>query len=136
MAGGGVACRTKAYCPKIDGDGGTAIAGWSSIPEAGTCVDFGMHREQALSQCRAHMAGARAQEKARLANAGCCFRADTQTNAANEDLMRLSMELLSFELRHTTTSYDAWSVAVAEALRLPLAKASGPTCDFLLHGRP
>lgn len=69
-----------------------------------------------------------------------------EANAAYEDLMQLNMELFSFdpftdriwELRHTVTSYDAWYVAVAEALKLPLAtlderlsKAKGPTCDFL-----
>ena len=52
-----------------------------------------------------------------------------EANAAHEDLMQLDMELFSFdpfadriwELRHTVTSYDAWYVALAEALRLPLA---------------
>jgi predicted nucleic acid-binding protein len=66
--------------------------------------------------------------------------------AAYEDLTQLRIELFSFEpfaervweLRHNLTSYDAWYVAVAEALRLPLAtcderlaRAKGPTCDFL-----
>lgn len=69
-----------------------------------------------------------------------------EANAAHEDLMQLSLELFSFdpfadrvwELRHTIASYDAWYVAVAEALKLPLAtldarlsKAKGVTCDFL-----
>ena len=43
-----------------------------------------------------------------------------------------------WELRHTLTSYDAWYVAVAEALSVPLATldvplstASGPVCEFL-----
>lgn len=60
--------------------------------------------------------------------------------------MQLDMELLGFnpfagriwELRHNITSYDAWYVAAAEALDLPLAtlderlsKASGPNCQFL-----
>jgi predicted nucleic acid-binding protein len=69
-----------------------------------------------------------------------------EANAAYEDLMQLSMETLSFdpfarriwELRHNVTSYDAWYVAIAEALELPLAtlderlsKAKGPACDFL-----
>jgi predicted nucleic acid-binding protein len=68
-----------------------------------------------------------------------------EANAAHEDLMQLSLELFSFdpfaervwELRHTITSYDAWYVAVAEALDLPLAtlderlcKAKGVTCEF------
>jgi predicted nucleic acid-binding protein len=73
-----------------------------------------------------------------------------EANAAYEDLMQLNIELFSFdpvaeriwELRHTVTSYDAWYVAVAEALELPLAtldqrltRAKGPTCEFLTPGR-
>ena len=61
--------------------------------------------------------------------------------------MQLDIELLSFEpfanriweLRHNVTSYDGWYVAVAEALRLPLAtlderlsKSSGAACEFLM----
>jgi predicted nucleic acid-binding protein len=71
----------------------------------------------------------------------------SEANAAHDDLMQMSMELFSFdpfsdrvwELRHTVTSYDAWYVALAEALALPLAtldqrlcKAAGPTCHFLI----
>lgn len=70
-----------------------------------------------------------------------------EANAAQDDLMQLNLELFSFqpfaeriwELRYTVTSYDAWYVALAEALRLPLAtldkrlyKAEGPACDFLI----
>jgi predicted nucleic acid-binding protein len=52
-----------------------------------------------------------------------------EANAAYEDLTDLHVELCSFEsvaervweLRHSMTSYDAWYVAVAEALQLPLA---------------
>jgi predicted nucleic acid-binding protein len=73
-----------------------------------------------------------------------------EANAAYDDLMLLNMELSSFdpfadriwELRHTVTSYDAWYVAVAEALKLPFAtlderltRAKGPVCDFLTPGR-
>jgi predicted nucleic acid-binding protein len=69
-----------------------------------------------------------------------------EANAAHDDLMHLDMELFPFdpfgdrvwELRHTMTSYDAWYVAVAEALHLPLAtldeklaKASRTNCDVL-----
>lgn len=69
-----------------------------------------------------------------------------EANAAHEDLMQLDIESFSFdpfadriwELRHTVTSYDAWYVAVAEVLGSPLAtlddrlaKAKGPSCDFL-----
>jgi len=69
--------------------------------------------------------------------------------AAHQDYMRLDIAVYAFgpvadrvwELRHTLTSYDAWYVAVAEALELPLAtldlrlaRASGPTCEFVLPG--
>lgn len=69
-----------------------------------------------------------------------------QANTAHENLMLLNIELVSFEplaervwdLRHNLSSYDAWYVAVAEALGLPLAtldqrlaKAKGLDCDFL-----
>ena len=69
-----------------------------------------------------------------------------EANAAHEDLMQLNLELFAFdpfaeriwELRYTVTSYDAWYVAVAETLRLPLAtldrklsKASGIACELL-----
>ena len=72
-----------------------------------------------------------------------------EANAAHEDLMQLDMELLSFDpfaeriwnLRYTVTSYDAWYVAVAEALGLPLAtldvrlsRAKGVACTFLVPG--
>ena len=72
-----------------------------------------------------------------------------EANASQDDLMLLDMELFSFdpfadriwELRYTLTSYDAWYVAVAEALRLPLAtldvrlsRAKGVTCEFLIPG--
>jgi predicted nucleic acid-binding protein len=69
-----------------------------------------------------------------------------EANGAHDDLMQLNLELFSFdpfaeriwELRHTVTSYDAWYVALAEALKLPLAtldrklsKASGVTCELM-----
>lgn len=72
-----------------------------------------------------------------------------EANAAFEDLMDLDVELHAFEsfservwdLRHNVTSYDAWYVALAEALNLPLAtldarlaKADGPKCQFLTPG--
>jgi predicted nucleic acid-binding protein len=69
-----------------------------------------------------------------------------EANAAHDDLMRLDIQLFSFEpfadriwqLRHDVTSYDAWYVALAEALRLPLAtlddglsRSPGVACEFL-----
>jgi predicted nucleic acid-binding protein len=72
-----------------------------------------------------------------------------EANAAQDDLMQLEIELFPFEpfagriweLRHNVTSYDAWYVAIAEALKLPLAtldeplsKSNGVTCEFLTPG--
>jgi predicted nucleic acid-binding protein len=72
-----------------------------------------------------------------------------EANAAQEDLMQLDIELFSFEpfadriweLRHNVTSYDAWYVAIAEALKLPLAtldgalsRSKGVACGFLTPG--
>jgi predicted nucleic acid-binding protein len=69
-----------------------------------------------------------------------------EANAAQDDLMQLDIEFFPFEpfasriweLRHNVTSYDACYVAIAEALKLPLAtldeplsKSSGVTCKFL-----
>lgn len=71
-------------------------------------------------------------------------------NAAHDDLMQLNLELFPFDpfadriwaLRHTVTSYDAWYVAVAEVLGLPLAtldgrlsRVKGVTCQFLTPGQ-
>ena len=72
-----------------------------------------------------------------------------EANAARNDLMGLDIDLFPFEpfadriweLRHNVTSYDAWYVALAEALRLPLATMDTPlsksnevTCEFLTPG--
>ena len=72
-----------------------------------------------------------------------------EANAAQDDLMQLVIVLVSFEpfadriweLRQTVTSYDAWYVAVAEALGFPLAtlderlaRAEGAKCEFLTPG--
>ena len=73
-----------------------------------------------------------------------------EANAAQDDLMQLDMELFAFEpfaeriweLRHNMTGYDAWYVALAEALKLPLATLDEPlsrskkaTCEFLTPPR-
>jgi predicted nucleic acid-binding protein len=72
-----------------------------------------------------------------------------EANVAQDDLMQLDIELFSFEpfadriwdLRHNVTSYDGWYVALAEALRLPLAtlderlsKTTVAVCEFLTPG--
>ena len=72
-----------------------------------------------------------------------------EAHAARNDLMQLDIDLFPFEpfadriweLRHNVTSYEAWYVALAEALKLPLAtldeplsKSNGVTCEFLTPG--
>lgn len=72
-----------------------------------------------------------------------------EANGAQEDLTQLEIEQFLFEpfsgriweLRYTVASYDAWYVAVAEALGYPLAtldrcltKTVGPKCTFLRPG--
>ncbi len=68
-----------------------------------------------------------------------------EATAALHDLLRLDIDLAPFEpfaervwqLRGSVSSYDAWYVAIAEAVGLPLAtldrrlaRATGPTCRF------
>ncbi len=70
-----------------------------------------------------------------------------EAGAAARDLVEIQIELVPFapfaarvwELRDIVTSYDAWYVAAAEELDLPLATvdrhlaaATGPRCRFLL----
>lgn len=72
-----------------------------------------------------------------------------EADAAYEDLQQLPLEWFAYEpfaeriwaLRSTVTSYDAWYVALAEALDLPLAtlderlaRAKGPGCRFMVPG--
>jgi len=69
---------------------------------------------------------------------------------AHEDLLCLRIELFPYdtvarrvwELRKNVTAYDAWYVAVAEALGAPLAtldrklsRATGPRCTFRVPPR-
>ncbi len=73
-----------------------------------------------------------------------------EATAAHADLPRLELELFPFSpfaeriwaLRANLTSYDAWYVAVAEALGWPLltldrrlSRARGPTCEIITPPR-
>lgn len=68
---------------------------------------------------------------------------------AHRDLVRLDITLIPYEtvasrvweLRSIVRTYDAWYVAVAESLGLPLAtldarliSAPGPHCEFITPG--
>ncbi len=72
-----------------------------------------------------------------------------EATLACSDLQRLNLELFPFApfvqriwgLRDNVTSYDAWYVALAEALECPLAtldrrlmRANGVECDFVGPG--
>ena len=71
-----------------------------------------------------------------------------QASLAHADLLDLRVELFPYgpfasriwDLRENVTCYNAWYVAVAEALNVPLAtldvrlsKAPGPRCRFLVN---
>ena len=73
-----------------------------------------------------------------------------EATSAHGDLLQLDMELFPFSpfaervwaLRSNLTSYDAWYVALAEALECPLAtldrklgRADGPACDVITPPR-
>ena len=75
----------------------------------------------------------------------------TEAESAHGELLRLDLELFPFALfaqrvwalRGNLTSYDAWYVALAEALACPLvtldrklSRATGPTCKFITPPRP
>lgn len=81
----------------------------------------------------------------RLERAGQLSR--LEATSAHKDLLRLDLELFPFApfaarvwaLRETLTNYDAWYVALAEALQCPLVtldrrlgRASGPKCAIIL----
>ena len=74
-----------------------------------------------------------------------------EATSAFRDLLRLEIFLYPFapladriwELRSNLTSYDAWYVALAEALGCPLltldaklGRASGPRCEIVMPLRP
>lgn len=73
-----------------------------------------------------------------------------EATSAFRDLLRLDISLFPFapfaeriwELRSNLTGYDAWYVALAEALGCPLltldaklSRASGPTCEIAVAPR-
>ena len=73
-----------------------------------------------------------------------------EATGAHGDLLRLDIELFPFApfaervwaLRGNLTSYDAWYVALAEALDCPLAtldrrlsRARGPVCEVIVPPR-
>ncbi len=73
-----------------------------------------------------------------------------EATSAHKDLLRLDLELFPFipfaervwALRSNLTSYDAWYVALAEALGCPLmtldrklSRASGPVCEVITPPR-
>lgn len=85
----------------------------------------------------------------RLERAGEISR--LEANSAYRDLLRLDTQLFAFApfaervwaLRNNLTSYDAWYVALAEALDCPLVtldrklgQSSGPRCAIVVPPRP
>jgi predicted nucleic acid-binding protein len=85
----------------------------------------------------------------RVARTRSRWISSSEENAAHDNLMQLNFETCPFEpfadrvweLRLNVTTDDAWYVAIAEALRLPLAtldrplsKLRGVACKFLMPG--
>ncbi len=73
-----------------------------------------------------------------------------EANSAHRDLLRLDLDLFPFApfaervwaLRRNLTAYEAWYVALAEALDSPLAtldrklgRATGPVCEIIVPSR-
>lgn len=73
-----------------------------------------------------------------------------EANSAQRDLSRLELNLFPFApfagrvwaLRDNLTAYDAWYVALAEALGCPLAtldrklgRSTGPVCEIMVPSR-
>ena len=73
-----------------------------------------------------------------------------EANSAHRDLLRLELDLFPYApfaervwaLRSNLTAYDAWYVALAEALDSPLAtldrrlgQATGPVCEIIVPSR-
>ena len=84
----------------------------------------------------------------RLERTGQISRIEAAT--AHGDLLKLDLDLFPFApfaervwaLRGNLTSYDAWYVALAEALDCPLvtldrrlSRASGPNCEIIVPSR-
>jgi predicted nucleic acid-binding protein len=92
-----------------------------------------------------HLMPAEVCQRLRRHAAGESAAAEVVAQVAMVDLLGLTVELHPFapfaervwELRKTVSAYDAWYVALAEALDVPfatldgrLARASGPRCAF------
>ncbi len=131
----------------------TAVVDASAVVAA--LVDSGPHGEWAESVVAAN---ALAAPELVLAEATDILRrmeraeilSRIEANGAQADLLGMAIELFPFapfarrvwELRSNLTSYDAWYVALAEALDCPLAtldgkltRAPGPKCAFIVPAR-
>ena len=95
-----------------------------------------------------HLMPAEVESTLRFAALGGDLSPD-EWSLAHGDLLGLAVALFSYdpfarrvwELRLSVTPYDGWYVALAEALRCPLAtldrrltRAPGPRCEFVVPG--
>lgn len=116
----------------------------AALIDAGTQGTWAMEQLQLRPLVAPHMMAAEATNILRRAQLARKVTRDVAA-LAQQDLLDLPFELYPFhpfaervwELRETVTAYDAWYVALAEALGTPLAtldrrlaNAPGPTCRF------
>jgi predicted nucleic acid-binding protein len=126
-------------------DASVAVALLVDAGPDGTWAEQVLAREQLVAP---HLMPAEAANILRRAAARGELSADAAA-LAHADLLALSVDLFPYEpfasrvweLRENLTAYDAWYVALAEALGAELAtldgalcRASGPRCRFLRRG--
>jgi predicted nucleic acid-binding protein len=126
-------------------DASAAVALLVDTGPDGTWAERVLAREQLVAP---HLMPVEAANILRRAAARGELSADAAA-LAHADLLALGVELFPYEpfasraweLRENLTAYDAWYVALAEALGAKLAtldgalcRASGPRCGFLTRG--
>ena len=127
-------------------DAGLVVAALVDGGREGTWADALLAGEQLAAP---HLLPAEVANVLRRAVTGGDLTAEV-ASLAHADLLALPIELLPYapfaarvwELRDNVTRYDAWYVALAEALEAPLAtldqrlaRSTGPRCRFLTPPR-
>ena len=125
-------------------DASTVVAALLGTGDDGTWAEGVLERDTLAAPSVMHVEVASVLRRASARRSGSV--SPDVASLAHRDLLKLQVEVFPYapfaeriwELRHTVTPYDAWYVAVAEALGAPLAtldhrltRASGPRCTFV-----